>query len=251
MPTAMQLRTRRDTASNPEQQPSVRKMLTRKAILNATEDTARGARNNRGTTQKWSSHQGLLLEEILVGESLPDHVLDMGLGTHRGKKTSLRAVLEKSEHDILVLVFPCISKQRFQEEFGSTYTTNLYYPNINLTTVAISSYPVSIFASLLEDAIEAPEEDMPEVLLSDPRLHFLDAMGFVRPPPATKAAAARMRRQGPVRHEFFVVRKAGILLAKGTGTSENVNEAIARVHRKIHSQWVSDLRRRGKPIPPW
>ncbi|KAL2862677.1 uncharacterized protein BJX67DRAFT_365783 [Aspergillus lucknowensis] len=239
----MQLRPRRTSNLN------AGGITSRPTSLKTEKNIKRSTNNRRASRQTVSSRQTDSLEGVLVGQTLPSHVLDISLRTHGGKKTTLRTVIEASEHDILALVFSRISKKHLQEEFEATYT-HVYYPNVNLTTVAISTYSVSEFASLAGQTIVDPE-DMPGVVLSDPSRQLLDAMGFVRAPPASKAAATRMRGQGPIRHGFFVVKKDGTLFAKESGTLENVNDAIYKVHQKVHSQWVADLRRRGLPIPPW
>ncbi|THC89155.1 hypothetical protein EYZ11_011395 [Aspergillus tanneri] len=173
----------------------------------------------------------------------------MSLRSHGGEKTSLRAILDQIDGDILVHVFSRTTRKQLREEFERACTRERY-PHITLTSVGMSTYPVSIYASISDNALEGIE-GLPRFLISDPKKQFLDAMGFVRPSSTSKASATRMRRQGPLRCGFFIVRKDKTLFAKETGTLENVYEAIIRAEKKLHKGWISDLKRMGRPVPPW
>ncbi|PGH13453.1 hypothetical protein AJ80_06322 [Polytolypa hystricis UAMH7299] len=189
-------------------------------------------------------------EEVSIGRSLPSYILDMGMRDHKGKKISLRHVLDQIETYTIVRVFSRVSKKQLWEEFEEVHY-RARYPHINLTSIGVSSYPVSVHASLMKGIEEDDTEYIPRFMLSDSNKRFLEAIGFVRPPPISKALATRRRRQGPIRYGFFIVKKDKTLLAKETGTFENVSAGIARAERRIHKEFISDLRRTGRPIPPW
>ncbi|KAL4862269.1 hypothetical protein BDV12DRAFT_203218 [Aspergillus spectabilis] len=183
--------------------------------------------------------------EIAVGRPLPSHVLDMALRA-RGHKTTttLQEILNERSGDIVVHVFSRVSRKQLHKEY-EVVSTSPGFPHIDLTSVGISTYPVSACLPGMEDA------DQPPFLLSDPTKHFLDCMGFVRPPPASKAVATRQRRLGPIRSGFFVVKKDGTLYTRQTGTLENLTAGIFKAERKLHKEWVENTRRRGGLIPPW
>lgn len=98
------------------------------------------------------------------------------------------------------------------------------------------------------------EEYLPEGeyhLLSDPRCRALEGMGFVRVPARSKTWVTRLRCEGRVRCGFFVVRKDGTLYVKKMGPLGNVVEGIALAVRQLHKEWVLELRKLGKVVPPW
>jgi hypothetical protein len=106
-------------------------------------------------------------------------------------------------------------------------------------------------ASIVEEGQEYLPEETQYSLLSDPKGRLLEAMGFVRAPARSKAWATRIRRLGRIKCGFFVVQKDGTLYAKQMGDLASVSEGIATAARRLHKEWVSNLRRLGKPISPW
>jgi hypothetical protein len=167
-----------------------------------------------------------------------------------GKPMTLQQILDQSIDGIIVCIFSKISKKVLQAEFQEL-APGLVYPNIHLTSVGLSNYPVSMNASIVEEGQEYLPEETQYSLLSDPKGRLLEAMGFVRAPARSKAWATRIRRLGRIKCGFFVVQKDGTLYAKQMGDLASVSEGIATAARRLHKEWVSNLRRLGKPISPW
>jgi hypothetical protein len=167
-----------------------------------------------------------------------------------GKPITLQQILDQSTDGIIIGVFSKLSKKVFQTEFQEL-APGLVYPNIHLTSLGLSNYPVSTNASIVKEGQEYLPEQSEYYILSDPKRELLAAMGFVRSPARSKSWATRMRRLGRIKCGFFIIRKDGTLYAKQTGTLASVLESIATAARRLHKEWVSNLRRSGKPIPPW
>lgn len=187
---------------------------------------------------------------VTVGQRLPDSTMTIELKAQDGKPMTLQQILDQSIDGIIVCIFSKISKKVFQAEFQEL-APGLVYPNIHLTSVGLSNYPVSMNASIVEEGQEYLPEETQYSLLSDPKGRLLEAMGFVRAPARSKAWATRIRRLGRIKCGFFVVQKDGTLYAKQMGDLASVSEGIATAARRLHKEWVSNLRRLGKPISPW
>lgn len=125
------------------------------------------------------------------------------------------------------------------------------YPHVKLTYMGVTAYPPSVNAALARLAEEAISAEEPPLLLSDPRFLLIGAMGYVRPPAASKAWEKRFSREGPIRRGFFVIRKDGTLYSKRAGTMPNMLEQIVTVKSRFHKEWVAERRKQGLPIPPW
>lgn len=121
-----------------------------------------------------------------VGQRLPDSIMNTELRAQDGHPMTLQQILDQSIDGIIVSVFSKISKKVFQAEFQEL-APGLVYPNINLTSVGLSNYPVSINASFVEEGQEYLPEDTQYYLLSDPKGQLLEAMGFVRAPARSKS----------------------------------------------------------------
>jgi peroxiredoxin len=187
---------------------------------------------------------------VTVGQRPPDSTMTIELRTQNGQPMTLQQILDQSTDGIIVGIFSKRSKKVFQAEFQEL-APGLVYPNIHLTSVGLSSYPVSMNTSIVEEGQEYLPEETQYYLLSDPKRQLLEALGFVRSPARSKSWATRIRRLGRIRCGFFIIQKDGTLFAKHTGSLPNVSEGIATAARRLHKQWVSNLRSVGKPIPPW
>ncbi|KAL4887235.1 hypothetical protein BJY04DRAFT_175429 [Aspergillus karnatakaensis] len=187
--------------------------------------------------------------EISVGNVLPSRILHIPLRSKGRNKTSLQQILNDCTGDIIVHVFSRVSKEQLRLEYEMVSTWSRY-PHIDLTSVVISTYPASVLSS---DAVRdwSGCEDNPRLVLSDPSKHLLEAMGFVRPPPSSKAVATRQRHLGGIRSGFFIVKKDGTLYAWQTGTVDNLSEGIFRAERKLHGELAESTRGRGGVLPPW
>lgn len=186
---------------------------------------------------------------VTVGQRLPDSIMNIELPAQDGNPITLQLLLDQSIDGIIVSVFSKLSKEVFLSEFQAL-APGLVYPDIHLTSIGLSNYPVPMNASIVEECQEyLPDEHY--YLLGDPRGRLLEAMGFVRSPARSKTWITRIRRQGRIKCGFFIVRKDRTLYAKQTGPLASVLEGIEMAGRRLHRQWVSDLRRLGKPIPPW
>lgn len=187
---------------------------------------------------------------VTIDQRLPDSIMTIELKTQDNKPITLQQILDQSTDGIIVSVYSKISRKVFQTEFREL-APGLVYPNIHLTSVGLSNYPVSMNASVVEGGQEYLPEENQYYLLSDPKRELLEAIEFVRAPARSKAWATRIRRLGRIKCGFLIIRKGGTLYAKQTGSLPDVLEGIAMAARRLHRQRVSKLRSLGKPIPPW
>lgn len=183
-----------------------------------------------------------------TGQVVPDAIMEVELRTQDGSTTTLNRILEHSTDGIIVCVYSRVSRRLFAKEFDEL-AQQFESPKIRLTSVGLSTYPVSINASILDASACSVDETY--YLLSDPTCRILGPIGHVRPAAGSKAWATRLRRQGRIKCGYLIVQKNKTVYARQAGPLESVAEGIFRAARRMERQQAAQWRQQGRVLTPW